>query len=147
MAGHPILLGHISNRIRTTASIKLVRIVNFPSLLRQQTLVFNIASGKNFVAKTRSIKATSAISFDYHGELVNGTGEVALVYRHGAITGTISAGINRYQIHSLGSDIHALVTIDPSKYEPDEPLDNKSESRQLPDDLNDQAFDDRSPLL
>jgi hypothetical protein len=106
---------------KTTKDLKLYN-VN-PAALSGDTTTMALGDAPPVVASMRSFEADpkNPKNFIWSGTLQEVPGDATFVVRDNKITGTIRNGEDLYRVESLGTNIHAIVEVDSSKFPPEEP--------------------------
>ena len=121
-------------QVPTTRSIELVRING--EALRGPTATMALADGPAQATRHTTL-ARSGDDFTWIGEMPGGAGEATLVVRGGNVTGSIRKGKDLYRVAPVGGGVHALVSVDESRFPPEHPptytqRERRGDSRGLP---------------
>lgn len=110
------------NKIRLQGTSKSVNVVTINSnLFKQKTFDLNLRSDFKVRADVKAVEKRTENDFTVFGKLANIPGDAVLVVRGNNITGTIHTGSEVYRIKPLGSGLHVLIHIDPTKLPPEHP--------------------------
>ncbi len=113
----------------TTSRLELVRATN--QTPRGDTSVYVNLNGLGLAHFVRSqLVERSSDDYTWIGAREGDDSSAVLVIKAGAVTGDIRVGTRVYSIRSLGGGLHALVTVDPTKFPKDHP---SSSTLRLPD--------------
>lgn len=112
----------------STAEVHVARLVNAPGRLLQQgrVLRLSVAPGRQILAIGERVEQRAANDISWTGSVQGEPGTVQMVLSGKGVTATVRAGETWYHIEPLGSGLHAITRIDPTRLPPDHPPGNPS---------------------
>ncbi len=109
---------HTFEQQETSGRIELVRIDDLLPAFRRGKLVINLPGrDEEFIAEQADEEYHPPDTYLWRGRLLSGKGSVVLVQSPGEVTGVIDLeGGQWYKIEPLGDGLHALITVDMSRF-------------------------------